>query len=54
MKNVEKAEFDQRLECAAPKRWSKFITVGFGNEPPFYIEKISPGLQLLSNEHQLA
>ena len=23
-KNVLKTEFDQRLECAAPKNWSKY------------------------------
>ena len=26
-KNAEKDDFDQRLECAAPKRWSKYTTV---------------------------
>ena len=25
-KNAEKDDFDQRLECAAPKRWSKYTT----------------------------
>ena len=26
MKNNEKAYFNQRLECAAPKHWSKYTT----------------------------
>ena len=26
MKNVEKAYFNQRLECAAPKGWLKYTT----------------------------
>ena len=26
-KNTENDNFDQRLECAAPKRWSKYTTV---------------------------
>ena len=26
MKNIKKAYFDQHLECAAPKRWSKYTT----------------------------
>ena len=31
--NAENNYFDQRLECAAPKRWSKCTTTGFF--PPF-------------------
>ena len=27
IKNVEKAYFDQHLECAAPKRWLKYKTL---------------------------
>ena len=27
-KNAENDYFDQRLECAAPKRWSKYTTPG--------------------------
>ena len=28
MINVEKADFEQHLECAAPKYWSKYTTDG--------------------------
>ena len=27
--NVEKEDFNQHLECAAPKRWSKYTTSEF-------------------------
>ena len=26
--NIEKADFDQHLKCAAPKSWSKYTTFG--------------------------
>ena len=29
VKNIKIAYFDQRLECAAPKRWSKYTTNGY-------------------------
>ena len=30
-KNAENDYFDQRLECAAPKRWSKYTTIALQN-----------------------
>ena len=30
-KNIKNTYFDQHLECAAPKRWSKFITLATCN-----------------------
>ena len=49
-KNPEKAYFDQRFECAAPKHWSKYTTTQHQIQAmhgPAGLSRISPNLTKL-------
>ena len=45
VKNAENDYFDQPLECAAPKRWSKYTTPTVSLINLDFVGKIRPGLQ---------
>ena len=46
VKNTEKAYFDQYLECAAPKRWSKYTTTTPLSQSVSSINSISNPVEL--------
>ena len=44
-KNAKKADFDQRLECAAPKHWSKYTVLKSLALPGTHGVPLYPGLE---------